>query len=425
MARKPKSRSDIDISDCAGKQQADDDDVGNGVGFQEEDVEVDIEGCVNQRDDEFQEEGEEEGLSEASSSSSSFGDSMCSRDADDSGFGDGDEAQSILSKDYPLRDGTEGLNKKKTDDRWQRLTKAIQWRSTWIELKVKEFVSQARVYDKVLQDCGLTKQFNLEKAKLEGFYGKSIPFREHSQSRSVFKRGRRKRVEETTDVAAYMSNHNLFSYADKRVPVNVKAQYLEPDLGTGRKATGKQDGTEDDCLLSELDCSDDLLAKLMCKIDEAQGKARGLRKRVDQLMWDSQIPQTTDPCHQDFTVQNGKECAIVEDPLTRNQREASVQCISADHTEHLLVPQTPPTQIGGQCLTNNSPISSKSLRFHPILEDLLMDDKEMNDDDFEADDEKLDYFRKLINEITGVVSPDEAKPEEDPTPATKRRKTSH
>lgn len=54
-----------------------------------------------------------------------------------------------------------------------------------------------------------------------------------------------------------------------------------------------------------------------------------------------------------------------------------------------------------------------------VVVQLLMDDKEMNDDVLEADDEKLDYFMKLMDEITGVVSP-----EEDPTPATKRRKTS-
>lgn len=149
------------------------------------------------------------------------------------------------------------------------------------------------------------------------------------------------------------------------------------DFGTGRKATGKQDGIEDDSLISELECSDDVLAKLLCKIDEAQGKARRLRKRVDQLMWDSQtahtssMPQTVAPCHRDSTIQNGKKCALIEDPLARRQREASVpigrQCIPGDHIEHLLVPQT---QIAGQRLTNNSPISSQSLRFHPILEDV-------------------------------------------------------
>ncbi|XP_010515367.1 PREDICTED: uncharacterized protein LOC104791234 [Camelina sativa] len=425
MALKPKPRSEIDVSDCSGKQQSDD---GNGVRCEEEDVDVEIMECLNQIDDVFQ---EEEGLCEvSSSSSSSFGDSLCDRDADDFGFGDGDEAQSMLSKDYPLPDGTQflGLTKKKTDERWKRLTKSLMWRCKWIELKVKEIESQARGYEREVEDYYLSKQFDLEKSKLEGLDGKAIPFREQTQRRNVFKRGRRKRVEETTDVAAYMSNHNLFSYSEKRVPVNVKSQYLDSDIGTGRKATGKQDGTEDDCLLSELDCSDDFLAKLLIKIDEAQIKARSLKKRVDQLMLDSQttlIPETIAPCHPDLRIQNGKQYALVEDSLTRNQREASVQCIPADHTKPLLVPQIPPTQSGGQLLTNISPISSKSLRFHPILEDLLMDDKEMNDEELEADEEKLDYFRKLINEITGVVSSEESNAEKDPQPATKRCKTSH
>lgn len=59
-----------------------------------------------------------------------------------------------------------------------------------------------------------------------------------------------------------------------------------------------------------------------------------------------------------------------------------------------------------------------------VVAQLLMDETEMNDDEMEADDEKLDYFRKLINEITGVP-PEEADAEEVPTPVSKKRKTSH
>ncbi|CAA0385407.1 hypothetical protein AtNW77_Chr3g0204931 [Arabidopsis thaliana] len=421
MALKAKPRSEMDISDCSANQQPD----GVNVVEDAQEVEEDIVDILKWHDD-FEEEREE--VLCGASSSSSFGDSMCARDGDDFGFGD--EAQSMLSNDYPLPgtcdDGTEflGLPKKKTNDRWRRLTKPIMWRCKWIELKVKEIQSQARGYEKEVKDYYLTKQFDLEKSKLEGFDGKSIPFRENNQRRNVFKRGRRKRVEETTDVAAYMSNHNLFSYADKRVPVNVKGQYLDSDFGTGRKATGKQDAIEDDSLISELDCSDDVLAKFLCKIDEAQGKARRLRKRVDQLMWDSQpahtssMPQMVAPCHRDSMIQTGKKCALVEAPLTHVQN--GQQCIPADHIEHLMVPQT---HIGGQCLTNNSPISS-SLRFHPILEDLLMDEPEMNDHEMEGDDVKLDYFMKIINQITGVPR-EEADAEEDPTPVTKKRNTSH
>lgn len=58
-----------------------------------------------------------------------------------------------------------------------------------------------------------------------------------------------------------------------------------------------------------------------------------------------------------------------------------------------------------------------------VIVQLFMDEPEMNDDEMETDEEKLNYFRKLINEITGVP-PEEADADEDPKPDTKRRKTS-
>ncbi|KAL1195011.1 hypothetical protein V5N11_031103 [Cardamine amara subsp. amara] len=429
MALKPKQRSEMDMADSSGKPQSDD----NGVKFQEEELEVDIMECANPSDDEFQEK-EQVLCQPSSSSSSSFGDLMCASDEDFGfGFGNGDEAQSMLSKDYPLPETCAGtafldMNKKKIKGPvWKRLKQPITWRCKWLELKVKEIQSQARVCEREVRNYYLTKQFDLEKAKLEGFQGKSIPFRDNTRKMETFKRRRRRRVEETTDVAAYMSNHNIFAYTDKRMPANNKARDFDPDFG-GRKARGKEDGIEDDCLAAEFDCSDDFLAKLLCKIDETQGKARSLRTRVDQLTMESQtghkssMPQIIGPFHRDITIQNGKQCALVEEPLTRNQREATVQTGRQCITNDLWKPQTPPIQVGGQCLSNNSPVSSGNLRLHPIIEDLFMDEPEMNDDEMETDEEKLDYFRKLINEITGVP-PEEADAKKDPTPDTKRRKT--
>ncbi|KAG2263667.1 hypothetical protein Bca52824_070746 [Brassica carinata] len=54
---------------------------------------------------------------------------------------------------------------------------------------------------------------------------------------SVFKRGRRRRVEETTDVSAYISNHNVFSYAALNL--------IMLDFGAGRKEMM----SEDDCFV--------------------------------------------------------------------------------------------------------------------------------------------------------------------------------
>ncbi|CAN8254815.1 unnamed protein product [Cochlearia groenlandica] len=384
-----------------------------------EDLKVDILECENQRD-KFHEEEEEEEEVLCEASSSSFGDSMCAHDDDD----DGEEAQSMLNKDYPLSDiydfsDSSKKKKKKLRDEWKRFSKPLMWRCKWLELKVKEIESRAKMYEKEVQSYYETKQLDFEISKSLDFEGKSIPFRhDQTQRMSLYKRGIRKHVEETTrtDLAAYMSNHNLFSYA-------------EP------KAMSK----EDDFLVSKFDCSDEFLAKLLCEIDEAQGRARALKKRVDQVMINSETAQHTSSsmprnvarCPEDSTVvQNSKECGLVEEPSTHIQREATVQIgrqrVSADHTEELSMLQDPPHE---QFLNNNSPFSSgDGLRLESILEDvrvlMMLDQSEME----EEEEENLEYFKKLMDEITGVPLPSEEtgdeEQEEDPKPVTKRHKTS-
>nr|VDC82659.1 unnamed protein product [Brassica rapa] len=332
----------------------------------------------NQKQSEDQEE--EEGLCQ--SSSSSFGDSMCAREDDD------DEAESMLSKDYPLPEtcsiGTEllGLKKKKVTDEWRRFSQPLMWRCKWLELKVKEIESKARGYDKEVQS-----------------YYQSV----------VFKRGRRRRVEETTDVSAYISNHNVFSYAEKRKPTTTLKPQCPVPGETGRKATGKED---DDCFVSESHCSDDLIGEILCKIDKAQDKAKGLKKRVDELMMmskshnTSSMPQTIDRSRSDVTA--------------RNQREGTVQIgrqrVSADHTEDvLMIPQAPPPfEVDGQFLFNNSPNPYGGLRF-PTIEDMLLDGDEYEG---EPDKEELDHcFMKLMNEFGGeTIMSEEEEEEEDVMP---------
>ncbi|KAF8082680.1 hypothetical protein N665_0812s0010 [Sinapis alba] len=402
---------------------------------QPEDLKVDILDCGNLTDES---QDEEDGLCQ--SSSSSFGDSMCARDDDDADDDNSFEAESMLNQDYPLPeafgDGTEllGLRKKKLTDEWRKFCQPLMWRCKWLELKAKEIECQARGYDREVRNYYQSKEFDLDKSKLEGFDGKSKPFLPgETQRMNTFKRGRRKRVEETTDVASYISNHNVFSYSEKRKPTTLKAQCPVPGFGTGRKATGKEDEIEDDCFVSESDRSDDILGKLLCKIDEAQDKAKKLKKRVDQLMCESQaghtslMPPTVTRSRRDFTGQVGKQHALVEEE-PHIQREATVQIgrqrISADHTEDLLIPQAPTFESDEQFLYNNSPLPYGRLGF-PTIEDLLMDGSEM--DDYEAEPELDNCFMKLMDEFGKDTMSEEAdeEEEEDPTPATKRHKTSH
>ncbi|KAG2263668.1 hypothetical protein Bca4012_079559 [Brassica carinata] len=291
---------------------------------------------------------------------------MCARD-DDDGF----EAESMLSKDYPLPEscsiGTEllGLRKKKVTDEWRRFRQPLMWRCKWLELKVKEIESQARGYDKEIQSYYQSKQFDLEKSK--PCYGD-----DQTQRKSVvFKRGRRRRVEETTDVSAYISNHNVFSYAEKRKPTTLKPQCPVPDFGAGRK----EDESEDDCFVCESHCSDDLLGEILCKIDE---------KRVDELMMmckshTSSMPRTIARSRSDVTANNPREGTV----------QIGRQRVSADHTP-------PPFEVDGQFLFNNSPNPYGGLRF-PTIEDMLMDGDEYEG---EPDKDELDHcFMKLMNEF--------------------------
>ncbi|KAJ0248841.1 hypothetical protein HA466_0158850 [Hirschfeldia incana] len=390
---KANPRSDMDSSDCCANQQ------------QSEDQEVDILECENLND--------EEGLCQ--SSSSSFGDSLCAARGDDNDDDCDFEAQSMLSKDYPLPDnfgdGTELLGlrkKKKVTDEWRRFSQPLMWRCKWLELKVKEIESQARGYDREVQNYDQSKQFDLEKSTLDGM--------------NVFKRGRRRRVEETTDVSAYISNHNVFSYGEKRKPTTLKAQCPVPGFGTGGKATGKEDESEDDCFVSESHCSDDLIGEILCKIDEAQDKAKRLKKLVDELMMcnshnASSMPRTIARSRSDVTAQIGKQHTLVE---AHNQREGTVQIgrqrISADHTEDvLLVPQAPPPpfEVDGQFLFNNSPNPYGGLRF-PAIDDLLMDGDEYEG---EPDKEEIDHcFMKLMKEFGGETIMSEEEEDDDVIP---------
>ena len=86
------------------------------------------------------------------------------------------------------------------------------WRCKWAELKMKEFQSQASKYDRELAKYNQRKQFDLEKFNSEGLGAKSLPFPGEVQTNKIMKRKKRKRVEDTVDVASYMSHHILFSY---------------------------------------------------------------------------------------------------------------------------------------------------------------------------------------------------------------------
>lgn len=95
---------------------------------------------------------------------------------------------------------------------WRKFIRPLMWRGKWIELQIKELQSQALKYDRELAEYDERKEFEFGRLMSENFGTKSLPFSRQMQRDRVMKRKKRKRVEETADVASYMAHHNLFSY---------------------------------------------------------------------------------------------------------------------------------------------------------------------------------------------------------------------
>ena len=95
---------------------------------------------------------------------------------------------------------------------WRKFISPLMWRCRWLELQIKKLQSQSLKYDRELALFDQRKQSVYEHFSTEGLDVKSTGFSSHTQRHRVMKRKRRKKTEETTEVASYMAHHNLFSY---------------------------------------------------------------------------------------------------------------------------------------------------------------------------------------------------------------------
>lgn len=86
------------------------------------------------------------------------------------------------------------------------------WRCKWAELQIRKFDSQARRYDRELEEYSQRKKDQLQNPSLECVGVRSLHCTSSSPRNGVYMRKKRKRFEVTMDIASYMSHHNLFSY---------------------------------------------------------------------------------------------------------------------------------------------------------------------------------------------------------------------
>ena len=104
------------------------------------------------------------------------------------------------------------IRKKKVTARWRKFVRPVMWRCKWVELQLRELQSQVSKYDRELAECDRKKHCELDRDPTEDLGIKSVPFISRNRSVKLMKRKKRKRVEETVDLASYTSSHSLFSY---------------------------------------------------------------------------------------------------------------------------------------------------------------------------------------------------------------------
>ncbi|XP_021283184.1 uncharacterized protein LOC110415788 isoform X2 [Herrania umbratica] len=108
------------------------------------------------------------------------------------------------------------MGKRRLTDHWRRFIHPLMWRCKWLEVKLHDFKSQALKYDRELAKYSQSEQFEFGNVTSQGFDAELQAFPSKIQKKEVMKRKKRKRVEDTADVASYMSDHNIFSYYDNK-----------------------------------------------------------------------------------------------------------------------------------------------------------------------------------------------------------------
>ncbi|KAF0888057.1 hypothetical protein E2562_010775 [Oryza meyeriana var. granulata] len=150
---------------------------------------------------------EEEG--DTTECSSSFGNSYCETD-DEADHGDSEVNSPLLEN----ADGDEASmrpRKKKVTAEWRSAVRPMLWRFQWLELRMKDLLSQVSKYDKELALIKKGKELQQTVNKTNGSRSESLqPCKGHENS--CMERQKRTRHEETVDTSSYIKKHKILSY---------------------------------------------------------------------------------------------------------------------------------------------------------------------------------------------------------------------
>uniref|UniRef100_A0ACD5TZS5 Uncharacterized protein n=1 Tax=Avena sativa TaxID=4498 RepID=A0ACD5TZS5_AVESA len=141
--------------------------------------------------------------------SSSFADSFCET-GDEADYGD----QEVNSPFSAHADGGQASalpRKKKVTADWRNAVRPMLWRCEWLELRMKDLLSQVSKYDSQLALIKQEKELQRAISKTNGSRAESgKSYRGHANI--SMERRKRKRHEDTVDTSLYLKKHQILSY---------------------------------------------------------------------------------------------------------------------------------------------------------------------------------------------------------------------
>ncbi|KAJ6735597.1 ELONGATION FACTOR [Salix viminalis] len=254
-----------------------------------EDVEVNIIDCTTAS---YNKQIEARCDDAATESISSFGDTESETKNGTSGLSDTEiESQLFVGGgQMSIFEGYGGsfqMRRKKLTDHWRRFIRPLMWRCKWVELKIKELQSHAFKYDREIAEDEQRKMFDLE-TFIGGFPVKSLPFSTCMTRKKAMTRKKRKRFEETEDVASYMLQHNLFSYyVNKKSTTDVAS--IDDGCSNPAKTINDNDefGTQDG--LTSLQSRDSISEHILRQIEVLKSQVHKLKSRADKVACENPV----------------------------------------------------------------------------------------------------------------------------------------
>ncbi|KAL3350152.1 hypothetical protein AABB24_022922 [Solanum stoloniferum] len=183
------------------------------------------------------------------------------------------------------------MTRKKVTPHWRDFIQPIRQRCKLIELKLHLLQSQSRKYEKQMRDDNHQMKLQMGSVPLEDLGSKSLPFSCNSLRDNVVKRKKRRRTEDTLDIAAYMSHHPLFSFFEKRKS-SADGSFLDNELDKIAICSDKINA--DDDLHQQPADGDASLEKILHKIGVLQSQVIQLKTRLDKVTSENGMFSSTD-----------------------------------------------------------------------------------------------------------------------------------